>query len=189
MEVSRQKTGRGRLEMGKGNQVAGPWKEQISADSSRIAVAGNLRARSLIIALVLLGFSASGNGAEAGSLAGFLRSLGYPRHHRHSHGTKYSRTENLIQPPEADTGNVANDTAATIRPVAPPSTVPTQSNSAPTAADGRSAEHNFPHAVPVPNKQGFVASPFATNKVVDVRGFPSGTEVKDPYTGKVFITP
>ncbi|HEY2103978.1 MAG TPA: hypothetical protein VGH08_12095 [Chthoniobacterales bacterium] len=189
MEVAGKKTGRGRLGMGKGNQVADPWKERISARPSQIGPAGNLRTRSLIVALVLVGFSAGGNGAEAGSLGGLLRSLGYQRHHRHSHAIKYSGTENPIPPPQADSSNVANDTVATIRPVAPPSTVPTQSNTASTAAVGRSAENNFPHAVPIPNKQGFVASPFAANKVVDVRGFPGGTEVKDPYTGKVFITP
>ena len=49
---------------------------------------------------------------------------------------------------------------------------------------------DFPYGIPVPNKQGFVTSPFAPSQgIVDVRGFPSGTEVKDPYTGKIFLTP
>jgi hypothetical protein len=49
---------------------------------------------------------------------------------------------------------------------------------------------DLPYAVPVPNKPGFVISPYSPNAgYVDIRGFPSGTEVKDPYTGKVFITP
>ncbi len=49
---------------------------------------------------------------------------------------------------------------------------------------------DLPYGVPVPNKPGFVISPYSPNAgYVDIRGFPSGTEVKDPYTGKVFITP
>jgi hypothetical protein len=48
----------------------------------------------------------------------------------------------------------------------------------------------LPYAEPVPGKPGFVFSPFANNKgYIDVRGFPSGTELKDPYTGRSFLAP
>jgi len=46
------------------------------------------------------------------------------------------------------------------------------------------------YATPVPGKNGFVTSPFSPNSgYIDVRGFAPGTPVKDPYTGKVFLTP
>jgi hypothetical protein len=49
---------------------------------------------------------------------------------------------------------------------------------------------NIPYGTPVAGKPGFVMSPYAPgNGYVDVRGFPPGTEVKDPYTGKVFLVP
>src|SRR6266446_2847065 len=60
---------------------------------------------------------------------------------------------------------------------------------APTAARAKVAKGDFPYGIPVPGKPHVVESPFSPGKQVDVEGFAPGTEVKDPYTGKIFLVP
>lgn len=49
---------------------------------------------------------------------------------------------------------------------------------------------DIPYGTPVPGKPGFVTSPHSPSAgYVDVRGFPPGSEVKDPYSGKIFLVP
>jgi hypothetical protein len=52
-----------------------------------------------------------------------------------------------------------------------------------------SSELEFPTAKPVEGKPGYVYSPFDPGKYVDVSGYPSGSKVKDPYSGKIFKVP
>ena len=51
------------------------------------------------------------------------------------------------------------------------------------------AKGDYPYGNPVPGKPHLVESPFSSGKYVDVEGFPPGTEVKDPYTDKIFLVP
>ena len=46
-----------------------------------------------------------------------------------------------------------------------------------------------PYGKPVPGKPGFVFSPSDQFKYIDVRGYPPGTPVTDPYSGKTFLVP
>lgn len=48
----------------------------------------------------------------------------------------------------------------------------------------------IPDGIPVPGKEGFVTSPYAPEKgMIDLRGYERETQVKDPYTGKIFLVP
>ncbi|MEO6054404.1 MAG: hypothetical protein ABIP97_10350 [Chthoniobacterales bacterium] len=67
----------------------------------------------------------------------------------------------------------------------------TEATPSPTpAASPAATTSTLQYGTPVAGKPGFVTSPYSPySGYVDVRGFPPGQEVKDPYTGKIFLVP
>ena len=67
----------------------------------------------------------------------------------------------------------------------------TQQNPKPSSpAHASYPQTQFPTAKAVPEKPGYVFSPFdSSGRYVDVSGYASGTKVKDPWTDKIFVVP
>lgn len=97
-----------------------------------------------------------------------------------------TQTNPSTLPPLAgtDAGVGVTDTAL-VNPIPSPNPKP---SATPPPASLPTPEISY--GIPVPGKPGFVTSPHAPSAgFVDVRGFPPGTEVKDPYTGRIFLVP
>lgn len=165
-----------------------------------------LNSAARVIPFILVAFLASQTAASADPVLNFFESVGRSI----SHATQKSKPRPRAKPvrtaraparPQAATPAPTDQEPNHVEAVA--SAVPTATAAATPAPspqsvlravainpETHSSTRDIPYAIPVPNKAGFVTSPFAPNQgLVDVRGFRSGTAVKDPYTGKYFLTP
>jgi hypothetical protein len=101
----------------------------------------------------------------------------------------------VTAPPNGHNNNQAapNDASNSQKTLGAPVGAPPNGHNvraAKTASTTKKGRSGLLYGTPVPGKQGFVTSPFSPNSgYIDVRSFPPGTEVKDPYTGKIFLTP
>jgi hypothetical protein len=157
----------------------------------------------VVLILSVTAFLAGGHSAAAGNPIGdFFKRLGnsiaHPsstpppsRNKKNAAGKKQNNNERTAPqdaPPAVPP--VLPSPTASPTPVRMPMPLPMMVRSATGVPPTKKPRRDLPYGIPVPNKPGFVTSPYAPKSgFVDVRGFPSGTEVKDPYTEKVFLTP
>ena len=136
--------------------------------------------------------------ARAGSVGDFFKALGnsiaHPGQKKKTPPPKPGTTPTTKKPRTKGEQQAADYPPVPPTPPAPaPTSTPTATSQPPVrpaSAPTIKTRRDIPYAIPVPNKPGFVTSPYAPKQgLVDVRGFPSGTEVKDPYSGKTFLTP
>jgi|SRR5436190_9702253 len=151
--------------------------------------------RGIVSILFTAGFLAAGDFAAAGNPIGdFFKRLGNSMAHPRSSPTPH-RDGQKSTTGKKQTGNekvVPPEMPPVPPPPPPPTPTPTQPpvRTAGGVPPTRGLRRDMPYGIPVPNRPGLVTSPYSPKSgYVDVRGFPSGTEVKDPYTGKVFLTP
>jgi hypothetical protein len=149
--------------------------------------------KKLLVTLAILALIVTDQ-ARAGSLGDFFKALGNSIAHP---GQKKAKPRETPSPSKRSKTKDAPFNAADYPPEPTATPAPTATPTAPLPVrvasvppQTRNSRRDIPYAIPVPNKPGFVTSPYAPKQgLVDVRGFPSGTEVKDPYSGKTFLTP
>ncbi len=103
--------------------------------------------------------------------------------------TKYPTTQPSQYPPQPQPFPQDPGVQVPIDPVPPTDVAVQEPQTAPAPVTPATVKGDYPYGVPVPGKSGFVRSPYSPDKMTDVRGYAPGTEVKDPYTGKIFLVP
>ena len=140
----------------------------------------------LLIALSFIGFLVTGDLAEARTFGEWLKAVGNSIAHPQKRPSPRPRKEKKGQSQPKDAIATATPTPVNVAPTPTPDIIRVAS----VAPARKGRKRDLPYGIPVPNRQGFVTSPYAPAEgLVDVRGFPSETEVKDPYSGKIFLTP
>jgi hypothetical protein len=153
-----------------------PWHEAVLVKWRRHAV---------LVGLWMSALFTTTDAADAGPFHDFFKTLRSavahpketPRSHRSGHKHKKTPSDNASNLQSAGKPTPATPGQPDVR-WAKAGSVPTEEKT------------NLPYGTPVPGKPGLVISPFAPDAgYVQVLGFPPGTPVEDPYTGKVFLTP
>ena len=157
-------------------RIASVWHE---------AVLVKRRCHAIIVWLSISILITATDAAKAGPFRDFFRTLrsaiAHPKEAPRPHRTVHKRKKT----PPSDASNSQTSDKPTPLPGSQ-----TDVRWAKAASSGSDQKADLPYATPVPGKPGLVTSPFAPDAgYVQVLGFPPGTPVEDPYTGKIFLTP
>jgi hypothetical protein len=134
---------------------------------------------------------------EPNGLEKLFRSIGHafsgkPQQRKPTHRSA-SHRQSLASPATPATAATAASPApeeSTARATGGMSAPPNESNTRTTYRAASKKGDDFRYGMPVPGKKGFVTSPYSPDSgYIDVRGFQPGTPVKDPYSGKIILTP
>jgi len=161
---------------------------------------GPLRGEIFVVLMAALFLFAEHLSASADPIGDFFKRLGNSIAHPHSSPSpaphRSTQKKNSSTKKEADTSKMppSQTPPPAIAPTNPPLPTPTPAlqtvRTAGAVPTTKGVRRDIPYGIPVPNRPGLVTSPYSPKSgYVDVRGFPSGAEVKDPYTGKIFLTP
>jgi hypothetical protein len=152
--------------------------------------------RTIVVCLSASSLLAATEVAEAGPFEDFFKSIRNSFAHpapkpRSPQPRQSSRKQNNEAPP-IDASDASNSQTSSSPSPTPTPAPPNRNNVrvAKATATRKNPKSDLPYGIPVPGKQGLVTSPFSPDSgYIDVRSFPPGTEVRDPYTGKSFLTP
>jgi hypothetical protein len=98
-------------------------------------------------------------------------------------------TSEVASAPQRHSKHQAESSQSSARTTSQARSEATQPNPRP-GSPARPSYPQLPTAKAVPDKPGYVFSPFdSSGRYVDVSGYASGTKVKDPWTDKIFIVP
>jgi hypothetical protein len=152
------------------------------------------RLRTIVVCLLIFTLFSATELTEAGPFGDFFRalrgSIARPvQKPRLVRSQRSGRKQNNETPPSDVSDSPNSQTSRSPTPVPAP---PNRKNvrTAKATATTKKGKSDMPYGIPVPGKEGLVTSPFSPESgYIDVRSFPPGTEVRDPYTGKSFLTP
>ena len=168
--------------------------------SQDAAVSSNvvkLPPRTIVVCLSMFTLFSGTEAAEAGPFENFFASLrksfARPAQNPRSPQSPQSRRSSPRQSNETPPSDASDASNSQTSPSPTPVPAPPNLNNvrvAKATATKKNQKGDLPYGIPVPGKQGLVTSPFSPDSgYIDVRSFPPGTEVRDPYTGKSFLTP
>jgi len=105
------------------------------------------------------------------------------------------KTTTTKRPSRQPTSSQSNVVEASPAPLEQPANLnekktPTVTVQRASTVPAEKAKEDLPYGIPVPGHKGMVTSPYSPEgNYIDVSAFPTGSAVRDPYTGKVFLVP